>query len=101
MIVWDESDGWAPCVRHGTCAMCEGRLRFPFVVWWVFKFDPANPDKDCTRFICDSCCDSMCRGFSIDMRQISTAKKVERMGFRQAGRQAAVSGGFLYMGTKQ
>jgi hypothetical protein len=99
MIVWDASDGWAPCVRHGKCAMCRGRLRFPFVIWWPDNPKKDDDDADSTRFICDGCCDSMCRGFSVDMRQISTAKKVERLGFDRAGRQAAVSGGFLYAGA--
>jgi hypothetical protein len=35
-------------------------------------------------------------GFSFDMRQIKNAKEVERLGFDRAGKQAAVSGGFLY-----
>jgi hypothetical protein len=104
MIVWDASDCWAPCVKHGRCVICRGRLRFPFVLWHAFAPDRYdNPEDDGTRFICDECCDSMCRGFSIDMKQIATAKKVEQLGFR-VGRQAAVSGGFLYttgMGNKQ
>jgi hypothetical protein len=42
----------------------------------------------------------MCRGLSIDMKQIVTAKEVERLGFRRAAKRAVASGGFLYtMGT--
>jgi len=93
MIVWDSNDDWAPCVKHGKCAMCKERLNFPFVVWWPDNFQGYD---DCTKFVCDKCCESMCRGFSIDMREITTAKKVERLGFNRAAKRAAVSGGFLY-----
>jgi hypothetical protein len=105
MIVWDANDVWAPCEKHGECVMCRGPLRFPFVLWHArTQNQNGNYDDDGTRFICDKCCDSMCRGFSIDMKQIATAKEVERLGFHRAGRQAAVSGGFLYTtgtGNKQ
>jgi hypothetical protein len=101
MIVWDEDDVWAPCEKHGTCTMCQGRLSFPFVLWHART---TRADDDGARFICGECCDSMCRGFSADMKQIATSKEVERLGFYRAGRRAAVSGGFLYTtgtGNKQ
>jgi hypothetical protein len=55
--------------------------------------DSAEPEL---KFICGECCVDMCRGLSLDMKRIETAKKVERMGFHRAARQAAVGGGFLY-----
>jgi hypothetical protein len=73
------------------------------VVWWA-STQAGDYEDDGTRFICSECCDNMCRGFSVDMNQIATAKKVERLGFCRASKQAAVSGGFLYTtgtGNKQ
>jgi hypothetical protein len=105
MIVWDANDAWAPCVKHGKCIMCRGRLSFPFVYWQARTQNRnGNIRDDGGRFICGECCDDMCRGFSIDMKQIATAKKVERLGFTYAAKGAAVSGGLLYTtgtGNKQ
>jgi hypothetical protein len=98
MIIWDKGDPYAVCVR-GKCSLCRGRLRFPFVVW-IGSSREENPDgwiEDATAFICDECCADMCRGFSSDMRQIVTAKQIERLGFHSyAARRSAVSGGLLY-----
>jgi hypothetical protein len=97
MIVWDANDSWAPCVKHCKCLVCRGRLSFPFVYWQARTQNKnGNIVDDGGRFICGECCDDMCRGFSFDMRQIKNAKEVERLGFDRAGKQAAVSGGFLY-----
>jgi hypothetical protein len=96
MIVWDAGDVWAPCEKHGKCIMCRGRLSFPFVLWHADTQNNDNIEDDGTRFICGKCCDNMCRGFSTDMKQIATAKEVERLGFSHAAKGAAVSGGFLY-----
>jgi len=77
--------------------MCRGRLSFSFVYWQARTQNRnGNLRDDGGRFICGECCDDMCRGFSSDMKQIATAKKVERLGFRDASKRAAVSGSLLY-----
>jgi hypothetical protein len=38
----------------------------------------------------------MCHGLHVDMKRIVAAREVERLGFHQAAKQAAVSGGLLY-----
>jgi hypothetical protein len=101
MIIWDENDPWGPRSKD-RCVMCEGRLRPPLVMW-----DPLSRSDDhdgSLRFFCSECCVGMCGGLSLDMRRIATAKEVGRLGFHRAGKQAAVSGGFLYTtgtGNKQ
>ena len=99
MIIWDEKEPWTPSSRD-RCVMCKGRLQPPLVMW-----DPLHTSDDHdVRYFCGECCEQMCRGLSSDMKQITTAKKVERLGFPRVGRQAAVSGGFLYTtgtGNKQ
>jgi hypothetical protein len=93
MIIWDEKEPWRPGSKD-KCVMCEGQLQPPLVMW-----DPLhNSDEHDgnVRYFCGECCEQMRREFSNDMKQIATAKKVERLGFHRAGRQAAVSGGFLY-----
>jgi hypothetical protein len=98
VVIWDESDPWAACVCHTKCTLCRGRLRLPFAMW-IGSSREEDPDgwiEDATTFICSECCTDMCRGLSIDMKQIVTAKEVGRLGFHRAARRAAVSGGFLY-----
>ena len=98
MIIWNEGDPYAACMRHTKCTLCRGRLRLPFAVW-IQSAREECPDgwmEDATAFICSECCTEMCRGFSIDMKHIVTAKEVGRLGFHCAARRAAVSGGFLY-----
>jgi hypothetical protein len=104
MIIWNEKDPWGPG-RDDKCTLCRGQLRPPLVVW--HPSDRSNSDEyydNFARFFCGECCAEICGGFSLDLKQISTAKKVERLGFRRAGKQAAISGGFLYTtgsGNKQ
>jgi hypothetical protein len=86
--------------------MCHGRLRPPLIVWQTSSRGEGGEDDDYKfeKFICNECCIWMCHGLSLDMKRIVTAKDVERLGFHRAGRQAAVSGGFLYTtgtGNKQ
>jgi hypothetical protein len=95
MIIWDEKDPWGPR-RGDKCALCRGPLRVPLVVWHAHENGDPDEYDGYARFFCGECCADICSGFSYDLRQITTAKKVERLGFRRAGKQAAVSGGFLY-----
>jgi hypothetical protein len=98
MIIWDEKDPWGPNAKD-RCVICLGRLHLPVAAWNAGHVDDEGYTVAHEAFICNECCHDMCRGFSIDMKQIVTAKKVERLGFRHASKQAAVSGGFLYAGT--
>ena len=77
--------------------MCHGRLRPPLVVWHPsYRGEDDDCDNYHGRFICGECCTSMCRGLSIDMKQIVTAKEVGRLGFRRAAKRVVASGRFLY-----
>ncbi len=102
MIIWDEKDVWGPDAED-RCVLCRGRLRPPLVVWHAHRRGDDDEYDGYARFFCGECSAEICGGFSRDLRQIETAKKVERLGFRHAARRAAVSGGFLYTtkGNKQ
>jgi hypothetical protein len=95
MIVWDKENPWGPNAKD-RCAICLGQLHLPVVVWNTGYVDNEGYSVPHEAFICNKCCRDMCRGFSLDMKQIVTAKEVERLGFHHAAKQAAVSGGFLY-----
>jgi hypothetical protein len=74
-------------------------LRLPFVVW-IDSCREEHLDgwiEDATAFICSECCIEKYRGLSSDMRRITTAKEIERLGFHCTA--GAVSGGFLMSGT--
>jgi hypothetical protein len=111
MIIWDANDPYGG--RGEKCVMCTGRLVVPYVLWEVHLQggvngagcrcgDECERPNDCgcdfyaARYFCARCCVAMSRGFSIDMRRVETARKVERLGFPGAGKQAAIGGGFLY-----
>jgi hypothetical protein len=99
MVIWDEKDIWGPG-KDDRCTFCRGQLRPPLVMWSQESREEINGwFEDTTAFICSECCLEKGRGLSNDMRQIKTAKEAERMGFRHAGRRAAVSGGFLMTTT--
>ena len=95
MIIWDEKDPWGPG-RDDKCVLCRGQLQVPLVVWHPSPRGDDDEYDTYARFFCGECCAEICGGFSRDLKQISTAKKVEHLGFRRASKQAAVSGGFLY-----
>jgi len=97
MVIWDASDIWAVCLKHNSCSLCGGRLRLPFVIWMGSSRKEGDEGYgEATSFLCSECCVDMCHGLSIDMKQIVTARKVGQLGFHQAAKQAAVSGGLLY-----
>jgi len=91
MIIWNDGETWGPC-KDDKCIMCHGRLRPPLVVWHPAYRGEDDDTLDYGKFICNACCLSMGRGLWLDMQRIETAKKVERLGFRQGARRAAESG---------
>jgi len=96
MILWEQDNAYGLCQGWGKCATCGGGLNFPFVVW--FSTDQGNPANlgEKVVFFCSECSADMYLGFSSDMQQMATAKKIKAMGFHKAAQQGAISGGFVW-----
>jgi hypothetical protein len=83
MIIWDKGDPWGPNEKD-RCALCDGRLRLPAVVWHASHTDDEGWLEDKEAFICIECCARFSRGLSLDMRRLATAREAQRLGFRDA-----------------
>ena len=95
MIIWNADDPWGPG-KDDKCIMCRGRLHPPLVVWHPsYRGEDEEGACDYGKFICNACCLGMGRGLWLDMQRIETAKKVGRLGFRQATKRAAEGGKVL------
>jgi hypothetical protein len=85
VIITDVNDYWH--VKNGKCTACDRPLAVPYMVWMCANIDV---------FVCAVCCRVDGGNIAREMRGAATGRELQRMGFFEGAKQAAVSGGLLY-----
>jgi hypothetical protein len=91
MIVMEDGEFYS-ARKSDRCCHCGKSLTFPYMAWDGWQ----TGDEYSRIYICGQCCEWIARGFSADLRNIVKVRALQRMGFYEGSKQAAVSGGFLY-----
>jgi hypothetical protein len=92
MIVMGKGEFY--CAGDGDkCCKCGRVLAFPYMAWDGWD---QTPNEYSRIFICGQCCEWIAHGFCADLQNIVKVRALQRMGFYEGSKRAAVSGGFLY-----